>query len=310
MNRYIIGIGAANIDIHGHSRDAINLYDSNPGKMHVSCGGVTRNILENYARLGGESVLMTVVGDDLYGRKIIADCEESGINCDHVQIVRGVNTSTYMDILNNTGDMVLALSDMTIMEKMTVDYLRNNDKIISGSSLIVCDPSIPEAVMDHLLATYSDRIPIFVDPVSIAYSKCIKDKIAYFHTAKPNVLEAEVLSGLKIGNREELIRAGEAIVEKGLNVVVISLGKDGCLYCDRHGHRFYTNPEKAVVRNVTGAGDAFMAGLICSYMNGYDIDETLHLADNCARMALLSEDTINKNMSLEAVNTLYRKEQE
>ena len=51
---YIVGIGAANVDVHGRSKKAINLHDSNPGHMNTSAGGVTRNVSENFARLGGK----------------------------------------------------------------------------------------------------------------------------------------------------------------------------------------------------------------------------------------------------------------
>ena len=73
QEKYIVGIGAANVDIHGRSINALNMRDSNPGRMHVSCGGVTRNILENYARLGGKACLLTVVGNDIYGQKILSE---------------------------------------------------------------------------------------------------------------------------------------------------------------------------------------------------------------------------------------------
>ena len=41
---YIVGIGAANVDVHGRSKKAINLHDSNPGHMNTSAGGVKERI--------------------------------------------------------------------------------------------------------------------------------------------------------------------------------------------------------------------------------------------------------------------------
>ena len=64
---YIVGIGAANADVHGQSRSAVRLRDSNPGTMRVSAGGVTRNILENAARLGLDARLISAVGGDAFG---------------------------------------------------------------------------------------------------------------------------------------------------------------------------------------------------------------------------------------------------
>ena len=66
--RFTAGIGAANMDLHGRSRAALILHDSNPGFLHTSPGGVTRNILENLSRMGEKTALFSAIGNDLYGR--------------------------------------------------------------------------------------------------------------------------------------------------------------------------------------------------------------------------------------------------
>ena len=68
---YVLGIGAANIDVHGKSRVPIVMRDSNPGHLRTSAGGVTRNVLENLARLGVRTKLISAVGADLYGEMFI-----------------------------------------------------------------------------------------------------------------------------------------------------------------------------------------------------------------------------------------------
>lgn len=67
---YAVGIGAANVDICGRSKNPIIMADSNPGAMSISLGGVTRNICENLARLGGSVKLISALGSDLYGHMI------------------------------------------------------------------------------------------------------------------------------------------------------------------------------------------------------------------------------------------------
>ena len=53
---YVVGVGAANLDIHGRPKKAIVMHDSNPGHMNASAGGVTRNVCDNLARLGADGV--------------------------------------------------------------------------------------------------------------------------------------------------------------------------------------------------------------------------------------------------------------
>ena len=310
MDKYIIGIGAANVDIHGTSRNAVNLHDSNPGFMKISTGGVTRNILENYARLGGNAKLLTVVGNDIYGDKILSESARAGIDITHVRIVPDHPSSTYMSILDNTGEMVVALSDMTIMEKLTIDYLRNNDSIIRGSSLIVCDPSLPREVMDEILAVYSPEIPVFVDPVSVAYASCVKDKIGLFHTAKPNELEVEELSGIKVESEEDLITACRILMDKGLKRVFVSRGSKGCFYMDHDKYLFHRTTEATGVVNVTGAGDAFMSTLIYCYVHDISIEETLRMASAAGVAALRSPYTINTDISLEMIRKISEEKED
>ena len=301
---YITGIGAANVDIHGRSINQLNMRDSNPGKMHVSCGGVTRNILENYARLGGTCKLLTVVGDDIYGQKILSESALAGIDVSHVLTVHDIPSSTYMSILDHDGDMAVALSDMSIMKHLSVDYLKANAEVIRNSQLIVCDPSIPAEAMQYLLEEHSE-IPIYVDPVSVAYAGCVKDCIGSFFAAKPNILECEVLSGMKITDQDQLVLAAQAVIDKGLEEIYVSMGRNGCVYLNRDGTllRSQLRPLDEVV-NATGAGDAFMAMMIYGHVNGYDRQKALDYASAAGIAAISSPDTINKDISIELIEKI------
>jgi len=303
-DKYIVGIGAANMDIHGRSINAINLYDSNPGHMHMSVGGVTRNILENYARLGGKSVLLSVVGDDVYGDMILSESQAAGLDVSYVMRAKNHVSSTYMSILNNDGDMTLALSDMSIMEQLSIDYLHSNDRIIRGAELIVTDPSIPSEVMNCLLDEYSD-MKIFVDPVSTGYARCIENRTGSFYRIKPNAMECGLLGHHTITDEDDLWQAAENIIASGTKEVYVSRGKEGCLYVDSAGNRLKSclKPLDDAV-NATGAGDAFMAMVIYGCVHGMDRRETLDLACRAGMAAIMSADTINKNISMKLIRNI------
>ena len=111
--RYIVGVGAANVDVHGKSRAPIVMKDSNPGSMHSSVGGVTRNVCENLSRLGTGVKLISAVGDDVYADMIRRECLAAGIDISGVYTVYGHPSSTYISILDEKGDMLVALSDMS-----------------------------------------------------------------------------------------------------------------------------------------------------------------------------------------------------
>lgn len=305
MKDYIVGIGAANADLNGRSFSPVVLKDSNPGKMTVSVGGVTRNVLENYARLSGRACFLGVVGNDAYGQMIKDRCLDAGIDISRVLTAHDHSTSLYVSVCDDTGNMVVAVSDMNIMQELNVEYLRDNDKIIREARLAVCDPSIPEEVMDYLLDSYD--VPVCVDPVSIGYARKIKDKIGRYDTVKPNLLELGFLSDMEIRNDEDVIAASKKLISLGTGRVITTMGRDGSMYVDREGRclRHRISPLECI-SNATGAGDSYFAAFLYCLMNGYDLETTMEFASVVSRLKIMSPETVNRNLNIETVREILK----
>ena len=90
---YVLGIGAANVDVHGMSRAAIVMRDSNPGHLSTSAGGVTRNVMENLARMGERARMVSVLGDDLFGELVRRESEAAGLDMSECLVLPGVHSS-------------------------------------------------------------------------------------------------------------------------------------------------------------------------------------------------------------------------
>jgi len=304
---YVVGVGAANVDIHGRSKAPIVMRDSNPGHMNSSAGGVTRNVCENLARLGGSVKLISAVGTDVYAEKIRQECLAAGVDISHLYTADGCPSSTYISILDEKGDMLVAMSDMSILQALPPDYLTSKKSLLMGAKLITCDPCLPEPLLCHLLELVRDGPPVYVDPVSTAYARVLAPYIGRFDTAKPNVLELEILSGRKIGSKPDLLRACEDVLAKGLRRIFVSLGKDGCLYMDSAGRvleRKLRPVEKMV--NATGAGDAFTAAVIYSELSGLSVDKTVDYGLAAGIAAISHEKTINPDMSVSLVESILK----
>ena len=147
---FVTVIGGANIDVQGKSREALRDRDSNPGDVHISPGGVARNVAENLSRLGVSCRLITAVGDDQYGRFLMQCSTDAGIDTRGVHQLEQLPTSTYLSILDNTGDMQVALSDMRIMDELGADLLTPHKSIIAQSSLLILDANLPDDALGWL----------------------------------------------------------------------------------------------------------------------------------------------------------------
>ncbi len=292
---YVLVIGGSNIDIQGFPKEKLIQRDSNIGTVKMSLGGVGRNIAENCARLGVPTRLMSVIGDDPYGQKILKEAQAIGLNMQDTVVLSGESTSTYLSILDETHDMAMAINHMDSIEKLTVDHIRAKRSIIEHAQLVVLDTNLSQAVLDHLLTQYP-KTKFFVDTVSTKKALKIKDHLKHIHTLKPNRMEAEVLTGSS--EKTPLLELGSQLKCKRS---FISLGSQGVQVFEGKTHlHFPTKPIEVV--NATGAGDAFMAGLVYAYLKGYDIKETCLTAMAASRLALSHPDTINPNLNEQSLH--------
>ena len=291
-------IGGVNIDIGGRSFAPLVAKDSNPGRVTFSLGGVGRNIAHNLSLLRTDVCLLTALGDDLYAQRVLASCAELGIDVRRALLVPGEATSTYIYLDDCDGDMAVALSDMEICGRITPAYLARNLDVLEQSALAVVDTNIPGESL-RWIAEHSPG-PVFADPVSTKKAEKLRPLLGMIHTLKPNRIEAEKLSGVRITDDAGLRQAADTLLETGLKRVFITLGSAGILAAD--GSRTLKIPCRgADVRNATGAGDAFMAALAWAYLEGYDLAASCEAAAAAAALAVESMETINPALSPEAI---------
>ena len=291
-------VGGVNIDIGGHSAAPLVAKDSNPGRVTVCPGGVGRNIAHNLCLLGVDTCLLTAMGDDLYANHIADSCEDLGIDVSHALRVPRGTTSTYLYLNDSDGDMALALSDMAICEKITPQYLQKNRDLIGRADVIVIDTNIPAESIAWIAG--NSPVPVFADPVSTAKAEKLRPVLPKIHTLKPNLMEAELLTGLPVANDISLFHIGRALLDTGLQRAAVTLGSRGTLAADRSAIEIIPRCN-AHVRNATGAGDAYMAALVWSWLQGRNFRDSCRIAGAAAALAIESQETVNPRLSPEAV---------
>ena len=295
---YAVVVGGVNVDIGGRSFAPLIAADSNPGAVTLSLGGVGRNIAHNLSLLGTDVRLLTAYGDDLHGQQVASSCAALGIDLSHALKVPGGTTSTYLYLTDETGEMALAVSDMSICEKITPEYLAENLTLLQNAQVVVADANISAESLQWLARNCT--APLFVDPVSTVKAEKLRPILDRIHTLKPNKLEAELLSGVKIDSLEDVTAAAKKLLEMGVHRLFISLGAEGVLAAmDERFVRLPNIPGKMV--NTTGCGDAFMAALVWAYLEGTDLENTARAGLAAGSIAMESGLTINPQMSEEAL---------
>lgn len=289
-------VGGINIDVKAKAYGELVAKSSNPGSIKVTAGGVGRNIAHNLALLGVPVTFLSVIGTNDEGLSILEQTAAAGVNTDHVLRLGGLRTGTYIALLDSSGEMELAVSDMEILEHLTVEYLQSKSEILKNSAYIICDTNIPAASVKYLVElAASSGIPICAEPVSVAKAMKLKDMLCGISLVTPNRDELEALAGMSI-MQADLEQVAQGLVAKGVANVLVTLGKDGICLINAAGAHYYQSYETQVL-DVTGAGDSLTAGLIYGLLKYGDMDAACRTGLAAAAVTVASKETVSKAMN-------------
>lgn len=306
-NPYILVLGASIVDIFGFCGRSYAQRDSIPGHIKISFGGVCRNIAENLARVGVNTQFISTLGDDENGKSILEHSRKLGYNMENSLFLEGESTPTYLAILNHQGEMESAVVDMESLNKMDEAFVDGKHEVFKNAEYTIVDSDNP-ILLEYILKKYQGKSKFILDPVSAKKAKKIRHLVKYFHTIKPNRFETEALCGFKIETNDDLRKAGRFFIEQGVKNVFISLDADGIYYITSEGEEgTLACCEPIDVKNVTGAGDSFVAGIGYGYMNNLNIKDTLKYSVAMSIITITHEETINPKMSHELVEDLVNR---
>lgn len=291
---YIAVVGGANVDIGGFPAGRMVAGDSNPGRVRMSMGGVGRNIACNAAHMGLNVELVTALGGDAYADLIRADCARTGVGLHHAQHFAQDATSTYLFIADEAGDMSVAVNDMAIHDKMTVERLRPEMDWLNGADLVVLEANLPKETSTFLAENL--KPPVLADAVSAAKVEKLRDALPKLAAFKPNRIEAELLTGVTIQDAPSAKTAAEKLLDTGVKKVYLTLGTHG-VCCAEEGRTLMIPAVTLPMKNATGAGDAFTAALAWAGCRNLPLEEAALAGMAAASIAVQSLQTVSDEMT-------------
>lgn len=298
---FVAVIGGANMDICAAPASHLQLRDSNPGRVVTSPGGVARNIAENLARLGVDCRLLSAVGADYHGDLLLRQGRTAGIDMNAVLRVTHAPTSTYVSMLDASGDMHVAVNDMSVVDELQPERLRGHEKMLRQARLVVLDTNLPDASLRYLSEALRDRL-LFVDTVSVAKAARIAPYLRSVHTIKAGRVEAEALSGMRCRTERQLAKTARWFHDQGTKRVFISLGDEGIYYSDGEQAGLEAVPVAAPdLMNANGAGDAMFAGIVYCWLEQQPVLDTIRFAMSAAGLTMSHSATINPDLSSASV---------
>ncbi len=145
--------------------------------------------------------------------------------------VKNQSSSVYFSLMDTDDDMAIAMSDMAIVDLLTPHIIAEYKDIINNAQLVIIDTNLSEETLAYLLQNFP-QTRFLVDTVSVTKTKKIKNLTAGIDTLKPNCLEAELLTGIKINSLEKAYDAIDNLLTQGIKHIFLSLGEKGIVYGD------------------------------------------------------------------------------
>ncbi|MFS1512395.1 carbohydrate kinase [Chengkuizengella sp. SCS-71B] len=310
--KHITCIGGANVDRKAQVIGSAQYGTSNPVTSFKSTGGVARNIAENLGRLENSVSLLTLVGDDSEGDWLL-ERSKPYIDMSLIYKIPNSNTGAYTAVINSDGEMVIALSEMSIIDQMEVSHVQKRWGRIAGSDLILIDTNLPSDVIEYIIKqSYSKNIPVCIASVSSPkINKIPKDCTGVIWLIL-NRDEAETLTGISLTEENNYKKAADLMIAKGIENIVITLGEQGIFFATDKGKSEYIQPPHIQVQDVTGAGDSLIAGIVYATLQGEDIQTACKYGMSCSAITLQTNETVhsglNKNMLHEGYTTYFKGE--
>ena len=246
-------------------------------------GGKGANQAVAAARLGGAVTMAGKVGSDDFGDEFLSVLASEGINTAYIlrdsQAATGVGFIT-LDHAGNNRIVVVPGANL----RYSVQDLAQIESLIKDSDILIMQLEMDMSVIEHaveLAGRY--QVPVVLNP---APARALNDELLRGVTyLTPNETEAEILTGVKVTSIDRAKEAAEALLEKGVKTVVLTLAEKGALVASNAGATHVSGFTVQPVDTVA-AGDAFNGAFAVAISKGKSLVEACRFANAVGAIAV------------------------
>jgi ribokinase len=281
----IIVAGSSNIDMTAYVKTLPRPGETiGDGRFLQANGGKGANQAVAAARLGGDVVFLTCVGDDLQGRMLKEVFALDGIHTEHMKFSANSPTGTALIFVADDGENCIAVAPGANGEMLPDDIDAVAD-VFSEASWLLLQLEVPLQTVYHAVdVAFAKGIRVILNPAPI--SGAIPQEVLHkLWLITPNETEAEKLTGIKIDSAEDAFRASEVLLAQGVQNVIVTLGSSGSVICSASCREFVPARKVEAVDTV-GAGDVYNGALVTALSEGKSLPDAARFATLASSIAV------------------------
>ena len=291
----IVVIGATFVDIKGFPCDAYLPTGRNVGYVEYIHGGVARNLVEDIANVELRPTFISIVDDTPLGTDVLQKLVNHKVNVEYVQRIPD-GMGTWLAVFDNNGDVAGSISKRPNMLPVLQLLEEKGDEIFAAADAAVVevdiDKDIVKLVLD-LCEKHGKKVFGLVSNMSIAAKR--RDLLRRYSCFICNQLEAGQLFMYDYSDKtpEEMRDIlADKLPKAEIPSMVVTMGAQGAVYADLEGNKGVCPARNVQVKDTTGAGDAFCAGVAIGLTYGKSLPEAIDIGSTLAASVIISSENV------------------
>lgn len=255
----------------------------------IGFGGKGSNQAVAAARLGSSVLMVTCVGDDVFGDRTIENYRANGIDASRVKQVHGTSGVAPIFVDPESRNRIIIVKGAN--NGLLPDDVEAAADAIASCSLIVCQLEIRmETTRAAIELGNRLGIPVLLNPAPASPDLDL-ELAAQCTYVMPNETELALLTRMDTSTDEGVRAGADILIEAGCPHVIVTMGERGVWRFSSNGEdmRIECFPVDAV--DTTGAGDAFIGCFAHCLSEGVDMSEALRLANAYAARSVTERGT-------------------
>ncbi len=291
----IVVIGDAFVDIKGFPEATYLPTGRNVGRVEYIHGGVARNVAEDIANMELRPTFVGIVDDTPMGADVLKKLKNHKVNTDYV-MVRPDGMGLWLAVFDNNGDVAGSISKRPNSYPLVYLLENRGDEIFQSADSVVLEIDLHKDIVKkvfELAQKHHVRVYALVSNMSLAIER--RDFFRKLDCFICNRLEAGMLflddySDTTIKEMQTIL--ADKIKRAEIPAMVVTLGSDGAVFADQNGNSGYCPARKVLVKDTTGAGDAFCAGVVSGLTYGKTLAQAVEIGSILAASVITSSENV------------------
>lgn len=291
----IVVIGMVFVDVKGYPEASFIPTGRNVGRVERVHGGVGRNVAEDIANCELRPTLISLVDESGDGIDVLHKLNNHKVNTKYMRKTRD-GMGTWLAVFDNDGDVAASISKRPNLQPI-VDILdQQGDEIFAGADSIIVEIDLDKEIIKRvfkLAKKHGKKVYAVVGNMSIALER--RDFMKSTDCFVCNIQEAGLLFFEDYSQKtpDEMIDIlSQKIQAARIPSMIVTMGGKGAVYADLNGDKGYSPARKVEVKDTTGAGDSFCAGVAIGLTYGKSLGEACEIGSMLAASVIVTTESV------------------